>query len=195
MVVYCTAFCLLIFGLFSTGEWKNSSYQYWVLVTALKCFDCAKCPENPKEGEVPVKTNCKTCLLDCEGFITNRGDIISAGLSATYVHNIARKLTFRFSLWLIPQLSSNKSHSLFLLDECKKYTSRTYSGRKLRALSITCSPVCPPTKGVDAGSLVTVKVKCCYRDLCTGHAVSRIPSAIMTLICLLILHLFCPASE
>ncbi|OON22333.1 hypothetical protein X801_01768, partial [Opisthorchis viverrini] len=134
MVVYCTAFCLLIFGLFSTGEWKNSSYQYWVLVTALKCFDCAKCPENPKEGEVPVKTNCKTCL-----------------------------------------------------------TSRTYSGRKLRALSITCSPVCPPTKGVDAGSLVTVKVKCCYRDLCTGHAVSRIPSAIMTLICLLILHLFCPA--
>ncbi|KAG5445953.1 hypothetical protein CSKR_102806, partial [Clonorchis sinensis] len=123
MVVYYTAICMMVSGLLST-------------VVALKCFDCAQCPENPKEGEVPVKQNCKTCL-----------------------------------------------------------TSRTYSGGKLRALSITCSPVCPPTKGVDAGALVKVKVKCCYRDLCTGHAVPRIPSSTITSICLIVIHLCFAANK
>ncbi|GAA47392.1 hypothetical protein CLF_100304 [Clonorchis sinensis] len=136
MVVYYTAICMMVSGLLSTGEWKYWSYKYSFLVVALKCFDCAQCPENPKEGEVPVKQNCKTCL-----------------------------------------------------------TSRTYSGGKLRALSITCSPVCPPTKGVDAGALVKVKVKCCYRDLCTGHAVPRIPSSTITSICLIVIHLCFAANK
>ncbi|OON17486.1 hypothetical protein X801_06676 [Opisthorchis viverrini] len=29
----------------------------------LKCFDCDKCPDDPKEGNVTVKDDCKACLV------------------------------------------------------------------------------------------------------------------------------------
>ncbi|TGZ69207.1 hypothetical protein CRM22_003863 [Opisthorchis felineus] len=66
--------------------------------------------------------------------------------------------------------------------------TRAYASNVLSSLTIKCSPTCPPINGAEIGSVVGVKVGCCYTDLCTAVAVLRNPNLLLVLTVLLVLH-------